>query len=345
MINFRFIIEKLFKSFDISNDLKLIERLEKDWIRFLMIIKRHWFYWVINSWRVILSFIIVLINSYLLIFWSKTEDIIWVIIWIFLFINIVYWIFVIILYLYRFYKIHGSEPYIEDVYSSIRKAKLWNEAFTKFFNQTIFLFILNIAIFFFIVFSMVFMDYSFGFSILNLFLIFIQIWLFYSFLNHMINIEMDFKVCVPWSIIFYNQKWLLSDTQTIDSTKIKSMNSNYPGIIASIFKYWNILILAEWDQKNNWEMAMDYIWNPPKTINEMQKVMNEDLSSIEKDVNLLLKRFKKEIWITDISTKENKIKLKEFVLNNEDTIKSIFQNWDEETKREVKELYIIINEV
>lgn len=348
MINFRWVIEFLFKSFDISWDTKLIEKLESEGVRFLVVIKRHWIYGVLNSWRVIFVLVIAFINAYLLLFSNSNHTIISTIIWIFLLLNVFYWTFIICLYLYRFYKIQGSQPHIEDIYTCIKKSKESDEIFTRFFNQTLFLLIILAGITVFSSFtaiSSLIIWWATGFGVWagNALLLIIQLWLFYSYLLNMINQEMDFKIVKPGQIIFYNQRGVLWDSQSMNAHKIKTMNTKYPGILGSFFNYWDILILTEWDQKDNGEMKMDYIGNPTRTVKEIQKVLNNDLETIEKEVNLMLKRFKKEIGIEDIHSKENKQKLKDFLQNNEKTIKELYEKADDETKREIKEMYIVIN--
>ncbi len=90
-------------------------------------------------------------------------------------------------------------------------------------------------------------------------------------------------------------------------------------------------------------MAMDYIGNPPNTVKEIEKVLRNDLSVMEKEVNLVLKRFKENIGYDCIETPEEKASLKSFIKENEDTLKNIFENGDDETKQEVKELFEIIH--
>lgn len=346
-LNFRKWFEKIFKSFDVAGDTKLIEKLESDWNRFLMLVKRHWIYSILHSWRVFLVIIIWFINVYLLVISNQNLDIISIVIAVFLFLSITYWVIVVLMYIYRFYKIQWSYPYIEDIYSCIKRSKDSDLAFTKFFNQTIFLLVVLFFITLFTTVSSIisilsWWALSFWFGILNSFLLIFQLTIFYSYLSKMINQEMDFKIIVPWQIIFYNQRWLLWDNQTMNSNKIKTMNSSYRWLLGSFFNYWDIVVLSEWDQKDNWEMTMDYIWFPSKTLKEMEKVLNKDFESMEKDVNVLLKKFKSEIWIDNIDNDENKLKLREYVRNNEEKIKKIFDWWDEETKKEVKELYVLI---
>lgn len=343
MLNFKKVFEFLFKSFDISWDTKLLEKLEKDWLRFLMVIKRHWMYSVLNLWIVFIVLIITIINLIILFKW----DIISKIIWIFLALNIIYWIVIVFLYIFRFYKINWNYPYIEDIYSSINKSRKSDEVFTKFFNQTIFLFLLLFSITLFSVINSImyiinWWAFWFWAQILNVFLLIVELILFYSFLLKMINQEMDFKVIVPGQILFFDQKWVLSDSQSMNANKIKTLNTEYSWFLWSFFNYWNIIILSEWDQGWNWEMKMNFIWNPQNTVKEIEKVLKNDIQAIEKDVNIVLQKLKSELQI-DNENKENLIKLKEYVRKNEQKIKELFENGDEETRKEIRELYVLIN--
>ncbi len=346
-LNFRKLFEYIFKSFDVAGDTKLLEKYEKDWIRFLMLIKRHWIYSILHSWKVLVVIVIWVANAYLLTFANDQLQLIPTIVAIFLVLNITYWVFVVVVFIYRFYKILWSAPYIEDIYSAIKKSKQSDVVFTKFFNQTVFLFFVLFILTFFTLITWIFSLLSwwalgFWLWILNSFLLITQTILFYSYLNKMINQEMDFKIIIPGQIIFYNQKWLLWESQSMNARKIKTMNSSYRWLLGSFFNYWDIIILSEWDQKDNWEMTMDYIWDPNKTLKESQKVLNNDFATMEKDVNVLLKKFKSEIWIDNIDTDENKEKLRKFILTNEEKLKKIFEEWDNETKNEVRELYILL---
>lgn len=348
MINFRSVFEFLFKSFDIAWDTKLIEKLEHDGVRFLMVIKRHWIYGILHSWRVLFVLVIAFINAYLL-FFDANNTVVGSIIGIFLLLNVFYWTFVICWYLLRFYNIQGSEPYIEDIYTSIKKSKESDAIFAKFFNQTLFLLIILTGITIFSSVSaisslLVWGTTGFGIGAINAVLLIAQLGLFYGYLVVMINLEMDFKIIQPGQIIFYNQRWVLWDSQNMNANKIKTMNTKYPGILGSFFNYGDILILTEWDQKDYGEMKMDYVWSPVKTVKEIQKVLKSDLETMEREVNIMLKKFKKEIWVENISTPENKEKLKIFLENNDAMIQKLFSSWDEETRREIKELYILIQQ-
>lgn len=63
---------------------------------------------------------------------------------------------------------------------------------------------------------------------------------------------------------------------------------------------------------------------------------------MEKDVNVLLRKFSSQIGIENIDTPENKQHLREFMDNNEPLLQDIFKKGNEETRQEVRELYILM---
>lgn len=210
-INFSGIVSWMFKSFDISGDTKLLKKLEKNGTRFLMIIKKHWIYSILISWRAFFVFIIACINVYLLIFSKTNPDTITISIAILLSLNVVWWLIIVVVYIRRFYKIQGNKPYIEDIYFAIEKSEHSDEAFINFFNQTVLLLVFLFGITIFTLFTsiggvLISGSSSFSFGIINAFLLIIQLGLFYGYLNAMINQEMDFKVVIPGQILFYNQR-------------------------------------------------------------------------------------------------------------------------------------------
>jgi hypothetical protein len=69
---------------------------------------------------------------------------------------------------------------------------------------------------------------------------------------------------------------------------------------------------------------MEYVGNPPNTVKEIEKVLRNDLTVMEKEVNLLLKKFKEKIGYDTIETKEQKDALKKFITENEEMLEDIF---------------------
>jgi hypothetical protein len=346
-INFSSIISWMFKSFDISGDTKLLEKLEKDGTRFLMIIKKHWIYSILISWRILFVILIEIANIYLLVFSQSTPSITTIIVAVLLTVNVVWWLIIVVIYIRRFRRIQGNKPYVEDIYFAIAKSKDSDAAFVNFFNQTILLLFLLIGITIFTVVSSIQTllsgDVYFSVGVINAVLLVIQLGLFYGYLNAMINQEMDFKVVIPGQILFYNQLGVFGDSQSMNADKIKTINSKHAGLFGAFINYGNIIILTEGDQAANGQMTMDYVGEPLHTVKEIQKILVSDFSSMEKDVNLLLQKFSAQIGIENVDTPENRKKLKEFVDSNEALLKDIFKNGDAETQQEIRELYILIN--
>jgi len=70
---------------------------------------------------------------------------------------------------------------------------------------------------------------------------------------------------------------------------------------------------------------MDYVGDPMGTVKEIQRVLDKDFESMERNVNILLKKLSLQIGIPDINTPENKQKLREFVKSNDAMIQDIFR--------------------
>gem|GEM_PF-1700835 len=104
MLNFRVIIEWFFKSFDISRDTKMLEKLQTEGETFVMVIKRHWMYGVLGSWRVLAVVIVACVNVYLLAF-GVNNTLISQIIAVTLGVNVCYWVAIIIHYFRQFYRV------------------------------------------------------------------------------------------------------------------------------------------------------------------------------------------------------------------------------------------------
>lgn len=86
---------------------------------------------------------------------------------------------------------------------------------------------------------------------------------------------MDYNVVVPGKIFFVNQSGVLSAVQTIESDKIKTVQSSFPSKIASFFNYWTINVLTEWDtQAMMWTMSMYYVTNPDWVVANIQTLLD-----------------------------------------------------------------------
>jgi hypothetical protein len=56
-------------------------------------------------------------------------------------------------------------------------------------------------------------------------------------MQNMINQEMDYKVVIPGQILYFDQTGVLGNSQNMNSNKIKTINTQYPSILASFFNY------------------------------------------------------------------------------------------------------------
>lgn len=111
----------------------------------------------------------------------------------------------------------------------------------------------------------------------------------------------------------------------MNADKIKTINATFPGLFSSFINYGNIIVLTEGDNGGNGQMSMDYVGDPMGTVKEIQRVLEKDFESMEKNVNILLKKLSLQIGIPNIDSPENKQKLREFIKNNDTMIQDIFQ--------------------
>lgn len=275
IINFRKFYEKLFKSFDVAADTALVTKLEEDWIKNMIIIKRSWLFWILISRIFCLMLIIMIINSFLIFINFDNISLSSILIWILIF-NILYWIYSVLIYFKKFKIIYWDRCKIVE--TSVIKNELneWDIAFTNFFNQTIFNYYILIWITIFIAYEIFFVSW---FSTvwylwwLNIVLLFFQIFLSDKFKKRMIDLEMDFAVVIPGKIMFYNQSNLTRSVQTINSEKIKTITSKHTKLIGSIFNFWDITVMTEWDDANMWEMNLQFISCPSETVYEINEIL------------------------------------------------------------------------
>lgn len=188
-----------------------------------------------------------------------------------------------------------------------------------------------------------------GIGIVMGILAFFNCWLFYGYLKKMMNLEMDFKIVVYWQVFFINQEGIIAgEYKNINSNKIKTIHSSYDGVIGSFFNYGFITILTEGDIHNVGEITMSYIANPNHTVEEMKKVLYHKFWDIEKKVNVFLMKIAGQLWMPHIKSYEDiqpheKKRIQQYLHLHEKEIKKEFEEWTEETKNEIKELFWYVN--
>lgn len=87
----------------------------------------------------------------------------------------------------------------------------------------------------------------------------------FKLIKKYIDYLLDFVIITPEKLISYDQEWILSRKwRTIDNEKIKTITVNKSWLLRSIFNFWNIIVLTEWDEKGDWEIDFSFIDDPDK---------------------------------------------------------------------------------
>lgn len=258
-------------------------------------------------------------------------------------------------YLFHFKNISWKSNFIEDIQTLEMKSNEWDELFIKFFNQAtlnyflfIWLIIFNLVNFV-LSFNVNAIDnslYKIWFWVLDIWLLSLQASFIQKYRKRMIDLEMDFNIIVKWKIIFANQSNMVSDRQTIDWNKIKTIKSAYPSKLLAFFKVWNIDILTEWDQWSLWAMAMYFVNEPDKTVQMITKALDwnfdEDLDTYKNDLfNWILVENWYSIqkyyrWESDNVERIKKLFNSRWI---NDRLKKMYQEWWFEDKRKIREIY------
>lgn len=118
------------------------------------------------------------------------------------------------------------------------------------------------------------LDYEsfYWYSLLFIFVVsFFVVW--WKILKLFIDYHMDFAVVNPKQIKNYNQTWLFSrEARTLDTFKLKTVSVNKKWIIRSIFNFWALRFLSEWDNVA-WDIELKFISNPDKVKNDILAIL------------------------------------------------------------------------
>ncbi len=278
MIPFDKIYSWLFKSFNISGETELIERLVRDGFTQIMIIKRSWIFALLMLW---IPLVILWLSGVSM--WIAYDSIdIPAIKYTLITGNILMSVILIvssILYISHFRHVH-NEPTIEtDTTRLTGSLSQGDNYFRSFFNWSI----TNQFILVLIIIAEIVLLLLYGkkvwehFWVLatDTFVIIVEIYFLRYFRKRMMDLEMDYNVVVPGKIFFVNQSGVLSAVQTIESDKIKTVQSSFPSKIASFFNYGTINVLTEWDtQAMMGTMSMYYVTNPDGVVANIQTLLD-----------------------------------------------------------------------
>ena len=120
-------------------------------------------------------------------------------------------------------------------------------------------------------------DFKFVYYIVALLLFFfIFAPLILKIIKTYIDYILDFVIVTPNELIYYNQEGILSRKwRTIDTEKIKTITVNKSGFIRSIFNFWNIVVLSEWDEQWEGEINFSFIDDPENLKMKMLKIIKK----------------------------------------------------------------------
>ncbi len=278
MIPFHLIYSWLFKSFSISEETEIVDRLIKQWYDRIMFIKRSWIYILFTLW---IPLVIILLSGASI--WIAYDSIeIWAIKYTIIVGNILMSTILLVSsfsYILHFRAINRKSELIQDIHTIKKHLGEWDEYFITFFNwsltnQWLVSGILVAEIILMFVYKK-HLGEHFWLLTADTLVILIEIYFLKRFRKHMIDLEMDFSIVIPGKIMFVNQSGILSQTQTIESDKIKTINSSFPNAIASFFNFGNIDVLTEGDRGMLWAMTMYYVTNPNTVVTSIQQLLDE----------------------------------------------------------------------
>ena len=279
MIPFHLLYSWLFKSFRISSETDLVDKLIAEWFRKIMIVKRSWIFALFVLWLPLfilgLSFL-----SMWIAYESVTVDYIryTIIIGNFLMSSILVissW-----RYIRHFYKNQSTSGISTNPAELRAELHKWDTHFIRFFNASVTnQWILSITLILEIILVFAFQKQLWNhFWILttDTLVILVEIVFLRIYRKKMMDLEMDYNVVVPGKVFFVNQSGILSSVQTIESDKIKTVRSSFPSKIASFFNYGTVDILTEGDtQAMMGTMSMYYVTNPDGVVSNIQSLLDE----------------------------------------------------------------------
>lgn len=88
------------------------------------------------------------------------------------------------------------------------------------------------------------------------------VFLFFALARYL-NYLLDYTIITPEFVAEYNQSGILHRTiTTIEIDKIKTINFTSGGFLWSLFNYWRVDILLEWDESGRGDLTIDFVFNP-----------------------------------------------------------------------------------
>jgi hypothetical protein len=156
------------------------------------------------------------------------------------------------------------------------------------------------------------------------FVILLEIFFLRHFRRRMMDLEMDYNIIVPGKIFFVNQSGVLSAVQTIESDKIKTVQSSFPSKIASFFNFGTVHVLTEGDtQAMMGTMSMYYVTNPDGVVANIQTLLDEKLKERKEKAAAMLEEVAKAIHPIPETPKTQKKESQRHSLDTREKIRAV----------------------
>ncbi len=277
MIPFHKIYSAIFKSFDLQSETNTIQHLIKDGVSRVLIIKRSWIYALALIWIPLIILIVGGANIVTAMLYHKDALVAYSLIG-GVSISLLLFILSVWSYLVHFRAIYSRASIRTDFTTLLEDLHAWDKYFMRFFDQTV----LNQII---LIILMIWSGASYFWHMreswsaiiwLDIILLLLQ-WIFlWKYRKHMIDMEMDYNIVIPWKIMFVNQSGMLSSVNTIESDKVKTVSAKYSGWIGSFFNFGTIEIMTEWDSNSTGTLPMYYVTAPNETARLIQSMLDPE---------------------------------------------------------------------
>ena len=113
------------------------------------------------------------------------------------------------------------------------------------------------------------------------FISFLVVW--WKLLKRFIDYKMDFAIITPNEILAYNQTWFFTrQGRTIDIEKLKTVSIDKKWILQSIFDYWTLIFLSEWDDHGQWWIELHYVGDPDSVKKKVMDIVKFWIEELDK---------------------------------------------------------------
>lgn len=107
-------------------------------------------------------------------------------------------------------------------------------------------------------------------------LIFALIFFLYRISDKVLNYYLDFTIITSSEIVQYDQKWFFSrPMKTVASNKIKTITVRKWGIMQSIFNFWTLIFLSEWDEQWRWDIEIYFVHKPEEKKAKIRDILEQ----------------------------------------------------------------------